>query len=172
MTAIGASSRRLVWLPWAAASLGAVIVLALATAYWLTYEPAPQIGITWRPGISDERKAELERRFLLVNPARENDRLLYDLLDTSRHNVEALIFEPDVADTDRISRPRYEVPFDVPYGESWMWVAHRTPVLRIPGAVEVLSGASIVLFVAGLVAEIRRRRVARARRLEFRERVP
>jgi len=155
-----------------AACLGGAILIALAAAYWLTYEPAPQIGITWRPGISAERRAELERRFLLVNPAFENDRRLYDLLDTRQSNLKALIFEPDVADTDRISRPRYEVPFDVPYGQSWMWVAHRTPVLRIPGAVEVVAAAAVVSLVAGLVAGIRRRRGGRDPRLAPRERLP
>jgi hypothetical protein len=152
--------------------MGGAILIALAAAYWLTYEPAPRIGITWRSGISGDRRAELERRFLLVNPGRENDRLMYDLLDTSRHNIEALIFEPDVADTDRISRPRYEVPFDIPYGESWMWVAHRTPVLRMPGAVPMVVGASIVLLVAGLLGETRRRRRAVNPELEARERLP
>jgi hypothetical protein len=164
--------RRPLWLARAGASLGGLVLVALAAAYWLTYEPAPQIGITWRPGISDERRAELERRFLLVNPARENDRLMYDLLDTRRSNIEALVFEPDVADTDRISRPRYEVPFDVPYGQSWMWVAHRTPLLRMPGAVETMTGVAIVLLVAGLVAMTRSRRGAGVRRLESRERIP
>ena len=172
MTAVRESSRSQVWLPRVAASIGALTLLALAAAYWLTYEPAPQIGITWRPGISEDRRAELERRFLLVNPGFENDRRLYDLLDTSRTNIEALIFEPDVADTDRISRPRYEIPFDTPYGQSWMWVAHRTPVLRIPGAVEVVLGAAIVLLVAGLLGEARRRRRPGTPRLEPRERLP
>lgn len=155
-----------------AASIGALVLLSLAAAYWLTYEPAPQIGITWRPGISEERRADLERRFLLVNPAFENDRRLYDLLDTRQSNLKALIFEPDVADTDRISRSRYEVPFDIPYGQSWMWVAHRTPVLRIPGAVEVAAAAAVVSLVAGLVAETRRRRRAGTPLLEPRERLP
>jgi hypothetical protein len=139
----------------AGAIAGAAILFALGASYWLTYEPAPRVGIEWREGMTAERRAELERRFLLVNPGYEGDRLMYDLLDTSRDNLEALIFEPDVADTDRISRPRYEVPFDIPYGTSWMWVAHRTPVLRIRNAATVIAAAAAVLLGAGLVVEWR-----------------
>ena len=58
--------------------------------------------------------------------------------------------EPDVADTDRVGRERFTLPLDVPYGTSWMWVAHRTPVLRIPG----VTGAVVVLSVAAVVAAI------------------
>jgi hypothetical protein len=171
MTTLRESRRPDVWLPRAAASIGALMLLALAVTYWLTYEPAPQVGIEWRAGISEERRAALERRFLLVNPVRENDRLMYDLLDTSGENLRALVFEPDVADTDRVSRPRHELPFDVPYGQSWMWVAHRTPLLRIPGVVPAIAGAAVLLFAGGAAAEIRRRS-GTARDFEARQRVP
>ena len=54
----------------------------------------------------------------------------YDLLDTSRRNIQALVRDPAAADTNDIDRETYEVPFETPYGERWMWVAHRTPLLR------------------------------------------
>ena len=113
----------------------------------------PQVSVLWRAGIGPERRAVLERRFLLVNPIVDQDRLAYDLLDTSRGNLEALVTEPDVADTDRISQERFEVPFDIPYGDSWMWVAHRTPILRTPGVVRALVATSVLLLVGWLIAE-------------------
>jgi hypothetical protein len=147
-----------------AAVAAGCILLALGAAYYLTYEPSPRVGILWRSGITEDRRAALERRFLLVNPGPEGDRLMYDLLDTSRANLEAIVNERDVADTDRISRERFEIPFDIPYGESWMWVAHRTPVLRIPAVVETVTVASLLVVGAALVAELRRRRRRRSDR--------
>lgn len=109
----------------------ACVLLAFAGAYYLTCEPAPLVRVRWRDGLAPERRAELEHRFLLVRPRPHEGRTLsYDLLDTRRSNVEALVRDPEVADTDHINRADGIVPFDAPYGESWMWIGHRTPVLR------------------------------------------
>jgi hypothetical protein len=135
--------------------IAACILVALGAAYYFTYEPAPRIAIRWPEGIDPSRREELERRFLLVNPEPERDRFEYDLLDTSRANIEALVREPDVADTDRVSRERFTVPLDVPYGTSWMWVAHRTPVLRIPGVVGALVAVCVLVLVVGIAGELR-----------------
>ena len=141
------------WLARATAAIAACTLLALTSTYYLTYEPAPRVGVLWREGIRPERRVALERRFLLVNPAVDDDRLEYDLLDTSRGNLEALVNEPDAADTDRISREHFEVPFNIPYGESWMWVAYRIPVLRIPAVLRGIVAACALLLVGWLVAE-------------------
>ena len=136
--------------------------MSLGAAYYFTYEPAPRIAIRWPTEIEPERRQELERRFLLVNPAVEGDRLEYDLLDTSRDNVEALVREPDVFDTDRVGREHFTLPLDVPYGTSWMWIAHRTPVLRIRGvvgAIVVLCAAAIAAWLVGELRRFRRRTV-------------
>jgi hypothetical protein len=113
----------------------AVILMFLtalvAAAYYLTYEPAPLVRIRWRDGVTAERRAELERQFLLVRPVPHEGRTLsYDLLDTRDSNVAELVGHPDVEDTDHLDRAQATVPFDAPYGESWMWIGHRTPVLR------------------------------------------
>jgi hypothetical protein len=137
--------------------LAGCVLLALGIAYYFTYEPAPRIAIRWPDRLAPERRQELERRFLLVNPATDRDRLEYDLLDTSPANIEALVREPDVADTDRVSRERFTVPLDVPYGTSWMWIAHRTPVLRIPGMIAAVVVLSVAAVLAAIGAELRRR---------------
>ena len=123
-----------------------VVLITFTVAYYLTYEPAPEIRILWRATLEPERLTELERRFLLVNPLPFEDRLTYDILDTSRENLKALVNSPDVDDTDRVDRVGYTIPPDIPYGASWMWVAHRLPVLRIPGLVSgIVLVCTIVL---------------------------
>ena len=132
-----------------AATTGAVLI-TLTAAYYLTYEPAPEIRILWRAGLDPERREDLERRFLLVNATPFEDRLTYDLLDTSRDNVEALVRERDIQDTDRVDRVGFTIPPDIPYGSSWMWAAHRLPVLRIPGVI----GSIVVACAIGLTASL------------------
>jgi hypothetical protein len=143
------------------------VLVALGTAYYFTYEPAPRIAIRWPADIQPARRQALERRFLLVNPATDRDRTEYDLLDTSRANIEALVREPDVADTDRVSREGFTVPLDVPYGSNWMWLAHRIPVLRAPGVIPAIVALCVAVLAWALAAELRgriRRRVLRSDR--------
>ena len=133
---------------WIAAGIAGCALLALGVAYYLTYEPAPQIRVLWREDLDPERRAQLERRFRLAHPAPFEDRLTYDLLDTSRRNIEAMMTEPDLDDTDRVDQSRYLIPFDVPYGGSWMWIGHRIPVLRAPGVVMGLVLMCVIVLAA------------------------
>src|SRR5438128_1108805 len=104
---------------------------ALGFAYWLTVEPAPAIRVRWRDDVTSDRQAALERKYLLVNGRAPSGRsIAYDLLDTRRDNIRALVRDPEVRDTNDVDRRQFDVPFDFAYGDSWMWVAHRTPVLR------------------------------------------
>jgi hypothetical protein len=112
-------------------ALGLGGLAALGLAYWLTYEPAPAIRVRWRDDVTSARQATLERRYLLSNGRAPLGRsIAYDLLDTRRSNIEALVLDPDVADTHDVDRDNFEIPFETAYGDRWMWVAHRTPVLR------------------------------------------
>jgi hypothetical protein len=142
------------------------VLAALGITYYFTCEPAPRVAIRWREGLAPERQQALERRFLLVKPAPDRDRLEYDLLDTSRVNIEALVQEPDVADTDRVSREGFTVPLDVPYGTSWMWLAHRTPVLRLPGVLPAIVVLCAAILIGVVVLELRGLIRGRARRAE------
>jgi hypothetical protein len=139
----------------ALAVLAALILATLSGTYYFTREPAPEIRIRWRDGIEADRRAELEHQFRLVRPAPFEDRLTYDLLDVSRANVEALVNERDIQDTDRVDREHFAIPPDVPYGSSWMWAAHRLPLLRNPGVVEgIVAACAVVLALAlGAIAE-------------------
>ncbi len=46
----------------------ACVLLASAGAYHLPYEPAPLVRVRWRDGVTAQRRAELERRFLSSAP--------------------------------------------------------------------------------------------------------
>lgn len=111
---------------------GVVGLAALGITYWLTYEPAPRVRVLWRGDVVGERRAALERRYLLVNPRDRlpSGSLAYDLLDTSTSNIRAIVNDPAIVDTNDIERHTFVVPFDVEYGREWMWQAHRTPGLQ------------------------------------------
>ncbi len=122
--------RRAAW----CAAIGITGLAALAFAYWFSYEPAPGIRVTWAPGVTLEQQTAVERKYMLSNrraPHPEQPRsLAYDLLDTRRSNIEALVKNPAVADTNDIEDQWASVRLGTAYGDRWMWVAHRTPLLR------------------------------------------
>lgn len=119
---------------WWCVAIGTSGLAALAFAYWFSYEPAPGIRVTWGPGVSLEQQAALERKYMLSNrraPHPEQPRsLAYDLLDTRRSNIEALSKDPAVVDTNDIDDQWARVRLGTAYGDRWMWMAHRTPILR------------------------------------------
>jgi hypothetical protein len=139
--------------------IAALILAATGAAYYLTVEPAPMVRIRWVDTVSEARRAELERQFLLVRPRPESPRTIdYDLLDTSWDNVVAILRHPEVDDTRGFRQQPYEVPFDAPYGESWMWVAHRIPGLRVPGVPRAIVITSGLVLAGGLVRLLTRTR--------------
>ncbi len=105
---------------------------ALAFAFWFTYEPAPGVRVSWRPGTTLEQQETLERKYMLSNRrAPLNGSLAYDLLDTTHDNIAALLKDTAVVDTNDIDDEWTRVRLGTDYGDEWMWVADRTPVLRI-----------------------------------------
>ena len=148
--------RRRIGAVWPAA-IAALLLAALGLAYFFTCEPSLTVKIRWRGDVDAADRAALERKFLLVNPQpQEPDTLRYDLLDTSRSNLKAILEDPAVEDTTDIDRVSLSLPADYPYGTSWRWIAHRTPLLRIPGVVEALAGICAAVLAASGVAAIRR----------------
>jgi hypothetical protein len=94
----------------AAAAISGAVLLGLASVYYFTYEPAPEIRIRWRSDLQAERRAELERQFGLVNRKPFEDRFSYDLLDARPGNVRALVDERNIEDTDRVDREGATIP--------------------------------------------------------------
>ena len=119
-------------------AVGVIGLAPFAFAYWFSVEPAPGIRVVWREGVSLEQQARLERRYLLANrgsPHPEQPRsLAYDLLDTRRSNIHALLHDPTVEDTNDIDDEWDRVRLGTASSDAWMWVAHRTPGLRQPEA--------------------------------------
>ena len=159
----GRRARRLA--AWCAA-VGITGLAALAFAYWFSYEPAPGIRVEWEPGVTLEAQTALERKHLLSNrraPHPEQARsLAYDLLDTRRSNIEALVQDPAVVDTNDIEDEWARVRIGTAYGDRWTWIAHRTPLLRyaeIRWALIVTLAATAAFGLRGLL----RRRDARTR---------
>jgi len=154
--------------PWpvrVAALVAAGLLVVLWGAYWLTREPAPAINVRWREGTTAMQRAELERQYLLVRPAAGHERTFtYDLLDTSRPNLAAILHEPGIEDTDGIDRKTFTIPFDVRYGGSWIWIRYRIPLLRQPGGVEAIAGACALVLAACLGAWLEGWRLRRALR--------
>ncbi len=121
-------SRKVAW--WAT-GIGLGGLAALAFAYWFTYEPAPSVRVSWKPGIALEQQAGLERKYMLYNRrAPQSGSLAYDLLDTTHDNIEALLKDPAVVDTNDIDDQWARVRLGTAHDDEWMWVADRTPLLR------------------------------------------
>jgi hypothetical protein len=148
--------RRAVWC--VAAGVGGLA--AIAFAYWFTYEPAPGIRVTWESSVTDDQRASLEARYQLSNrraPHPDDPRsLAYDLLDTRRSNIEALVTDPAVVDLNDIDDEHFRVRLGTAYGDEWMWVAHRTPGLRRAGVRWTLIAALTAMAVFGVAALVRR----------------
>ena len=155
------NSRKVAW--WATV-VGLGGLAALAVAYWFTYEPAPGVRVSWRPGTTLEQQAALERKYMLSNrrAPTSSGSLAYDLLDTTHSNVDALLKDPAVVDTNDIDDQWARVRFGTAYGDDWMWIADRTPPLRYRG----VRWAGIVTLAATAVFGLRgllRRRDAQTR---------
>ena len=126
-----------------------------AFAYWFTYEPAPSVRVSWRPGTTIEQQEALERRYMLSNRrAPTSGSLAYDLLDTTQANIPALLKDPAVIDTNDIDDEWARVRLGTAYGDEWMWVADRTPLLRdvrIRWALLATLAVTAVLGLRGLL---------------------
>lgn len=121
---------------WRGAAVGLFGLTTLAFTYWFTYEPAPGVRVQWRDDVSLEYQTFLESKYLLtdrVGPDPDARRSFgYALLDTSRSNIEALVKDPAVLDTNDIEDKAGEfyVRLGTAYSDRWMWLAHRIPLLR------------------------------------------
>ena len=146
------NSRKVAW--WATV-VGLGGLAALAFAYWFTYEPAPGVRVSWRPGTTLEQQTALERKYMLSNRrAPMSGSLAYDLLDTTQANIQALLKDPAVVDTNDIDDEWARVRLGTAYGDEWMWVADRTPLLRdvrIRWALLATLAVTAVLGLRGLL---------------------
>ena len=138
---------------WLLLIVGLAGLIAMRAAYDLTWEPAPGVRVRWRDGTTDARRAQLERKYRLEYPtAPEGLSFSYVLLDTSRRNIEALVKDPEAADTADIDRRRFEVPLEtMEYSRTIMWAADRVPGLRQPPVRWTVAAAFAAMVAVGAV---------------------
>lgn len=143
----------------AAAAVATLVLLALGIAYYLTYEPAPEVVIRWRDGTTWQRRATLERRFGLVQARDIADwTVWYDLVDIRPANIRSLAGQPEVAGTQGLDLETYSIPPDGPYGKGWMWIGPRLPILRHRGVVPVVVIVCVLTIGYVVVSEVRAQR--------------
>lgn len=142
---------------WSAVIIGIGGLAVLAFAYWYTWEPAPAVRVRWRDGLHEQQQEALERKYLLANRQGPHPdaptSFGYDLLDTSRRNIEALVTDPDVADTNDIDDETFHVRLSAADGERDTWIANRIPVLRrtsMRAALIMVLGATALVGLRGL----------------------
>jgi hypothetical protein len=147
-----------------AALVGASVLALLGGTYYFTYEPAPQVTISWRESTTFDRRGDVERWFGLVRGRdREGRTVTYDLVDTRRENINELLEQPEVEAVGYIDPVTNTVPADAPYGRGWMWLGDRLPEARVYRVVPVIIAACCVVIAYAFAREIvaRRRRMLR-----------
>lgn len=125
------------------------IALAITAAYFITRAPAPTIRVRWHADVTPERQLALERKYALVNRRSPNRSFAYDVLDTTRRNLRALVEDPAVADTNDVDRRAFTIDDDADAGEVERWIAHQLPGLR---DARVRWALAVALAAIGLAA--------------------
>jgi len=156
---VGFSGRSRLSIIRGAAVIALTVLASLSAAYYLTYEPAPQITVMWRDDDGPAARRPIERHHKLVPTFEDQRRVVYDLLDTRPSNIRELLAQRDIEDVSSIDRQTFMIRPDTPYGAGWMWIGNRLPVLRISGAVPALLAgcALIILYALALEWPVRRR---------------
>ena len=130
----------------------------------MIYDTRPvHVNVRWASIVNDEGRQQLERRHgLTLGEFREKRTWGYYLTDLSRTNIEALVRDPMVEDTQDINRQAFRVPLraarrrDVP------------PAPEIPRTYEVFSRSVLVVGMLAIgLSWIERRLPAGLRRRWF-----
>ena len=92
---------------------------------------------------------------MLFNPqAPLNGSIAYDLLDTTHENIAALLKDSAVVDTNDLDDEWARVRLGTAYGDEWMWVADRTPLIRyreVRWLLVVMLAATAAVGLRGLI---------------------
>lgn len=137
-----------------------VVAAALLAAMYLAYEatagPALVVSVRWHPEATPEDRRAAESTYLLSHALhRGPDNSTYDLLDTSRSNIGALVNDPRVADTHGVDRTTF-TPAGDPSEETVTSVLARVPWLRHPGRrADLVLALLLVALPGALIAAAR-----------------
>ena len=70
----------------------------------------PRISVRWAPDLEEPARRAIEERLrLAAGEVRDGRTWQYDLMDASRDNIEALVLNPSVDDTDGVDRSTFRV---------------------------------------------------------------
>jgi len=127
-------------------TLALATLLVLAAAFVDTAIIPPRVTVRWSDDLSAVERVALEKRYRLESGRLdEGTTWWYDLLDRSRGNVRAVVFDPAVRDTGYIDRPNFEAP------EREIVVSiDRARFLIGPAPSQLIQPQSLLLIVVGL----------------------
>lgn len=96
---------------WRTSALACALLACLlpAAARAVAGPRGADIHVEFRPSVDDASRAQIARRYDLINPRKLADTYTwrYELTNPSRDNIEALVREPAIEDTHEIDRNRY-----------------------------------------------------------------
>ncbi len=108
-----------------------LIFSLVAMAAWhgtrlATESPAPIVKVRWKPTVSEAQRVGLEERHQLIrgNSVGPNS-FNYDLLDSRREAIRAIVTDPAVADTGEIDRAQFRIAPTAGRGTATRWLWHR-----------------------------------------------
>ena len=112
------------WLRWLK-----VVSVLLVGCYLIPGVAPPVVHVRWQTEVPDARREQLERTFCLSAPTRvQGTTWSYELLDTSRENLQAIVTSGDVDDTNDIDRIQFVVAPTAADGRRG-WLLGRLPLV-------------------------------------------
>ena len=94
------------FLVWA---LTAISISTTAYVYWRAAAPA-YVHVRWIPGVDERERVALEQKFRLIRGEfLENRTWSYRIMNASSENLDAILRDPHVEDTDGIDRASFQV---------------------------------------------------------------
>lgn len=132
--------------------------IALASLiHILTSGPAAVLAIRWQPATPGDARRAFEADHLLINAERRGpDNWVYDLLDLSSSNIESIVTDSRVADTQGVDRNAFVVNDDGPSDTAWTSAIARIPWLRNPAVRGNLLLVLLALALPGGLILLRR----------------
>ena len=108
---------------------------------------AQRINLRWAPTVSDSERQQLEQQAgLIVTNAQGNRTWSYTLRDRSPRNIERLVRDPRIKDTDHVDRVAFRVLLDRPDLPPWELWALQTGAIAT--AAYALAALAVLLAVA------------------------
>ena len=134
-------------------TLGVLILAVVCVAYVATREHAPIVHVRWSPRVDATQRASLIRQYDLARCSVFDERTdSCELLDTGRSNIADIVADARIEDTYHIDRAALQVSPDADRETHVTWIAHRTPLTRVPWLLAAILLVALALVVGVPVA--------------------